>query len=110
MSTDSMPKPFAAGRRANASLHLRYRQPVQSPARDRTGFEHAPSNPANGPQRLASKRMEFLMSIKARIAATALATLAVTGTIASTTQSAEAKGFGWGWGVGGLRGGSDGAG
>jgi len=44
--------------------------------------------------------MEFLMSIKARIAAAALTTLAVTGTIASTTQSAEAKGFGWGWGVG----------
>jgi hypothetical protein len=43
---------------------------------------------------------EFLMSIRTRIAVAALATLAVTGTIASTTQSAEAKGFGWGWGVG----------
>jgi hypothetical protein len=40
------------------------------------------------------------MSIKTRIAAAALATLAVTGTIASTTQSAEAKGFGLGWGIG----------
>jgi hypothetical protein len=44
--------------------------------------------------------MEFLMSIKTRIAAAALAALAVTGTIASTTQSAEAKGFGLGWGIG----------
>jgi hypothetical protein len=42
----------------------------------------------------------FLMSFKSRIAALALATLAVTGSIASTTTSAEAKGFGWGWGVG----------
>ena len=40
------------------------------------------------------------MSIKTRIAAASLAVLAVTGTIASTTQSAEAKGLGWGWGVG----------
>jgi TRAP-type uncharacterized transport system substrate-binding protein len=39
------------------------------------------------------------MSIKTRIAALALATLAVTGTIASTTQ-AQAKPIGWGWGVG----------
>jgi hypothetical protein len=44
--------------------------------------------------------MEFLMSIKTRIAAFALATLAVTGTIASTTTQAEAKGFGLGWGIG----------
>jgi hypothetical protein len=43
--------------------------------------------------------MEFLMSIKTRIAAAALAALAVTGTIASTTQSAEAKGLGWGIGA-----------
>jgi hypothetical protein len=43
--------------------------------------------------------MEFLMSIKTRIAALALATLAVTGSIASTTQ-AEAKGLGWGLGAG----------
>ena len=40
------------------------------------------------------------MSIKTRIAAAALTTLAITGTIVSTTQSADAKGFGWGWGVG----------
>ena len=39
------------------------------------------------------------MSIKTRIAALALATLAVTGSIASTTQ-AEAKGLGWGIGAG----------
>ena len=36
------------------------------------------------------------MSIKTRIAAVALAALAVTGSIAS----AEAKPLGWGWGVG----------
>ncbi len=47
----------------------------------------------------APNRMEFLMSIKTRIAAVALAALAVTGTIASTTQ-AQAKPIGWGWGVG----------
>jgi hypothetical protein len=44
--------------------------------------------------------MEFLMSIKTKIAALALATLAVTGSIASTTTPAEAKGFGLGWGIG----------
>ena len=43
--------------------------------------------------------MEFLMSIKTRIAALALAALAVTGTIASTTQ-AQAKPLGLGWKVG----------
>jgi hypothetical protein len=47
-----------------------------------------------------SNRMEFLMSIKSRIAAFALATLAVTGAIASTTTKAEAHGFGLGWGIG----------
>jgi len=40
------------------------------------------------------------MSIKTNIAALALATLAVTGAIASTTTQAEAKPFGLGWGVG----------
>ena len=40
------------------------------------------------------------MSIKNRIAAFALATLAVTGAIASTTTQAEAKGFHPGWGFG----------
>lgn len=40
------------------------------------------------------------MSIKSKIAATALATLAVTGSIASTTSQAEAKQPGWVWGVG----------
>jgi hypothetical protein len=48
----------------------------------------------------ALNRMEFLMSIKSKIAALALATLAVTGTMAATTSQAEAKHFGWGWGVG----------
>jgi heme A synthase len=48
----------------------------------------------------ALNRMEFLMSIKTRIAAVVLAALAVTGTIASTTTQAQAKPFGWGWGVG----------
>jgi hypothetical protein len=42
--------------------------------------------------------MEFLMPIKSKIAALALAALAVTGSIASTTQSAEARGLGWGIG------------
>ena len=40
------------------------------------------------------------MSIKTRIAAAALALLAVTGGIASTTQSAEARGLGLGIGAG----------
>lgn len=43
------------------------------------------------------------MSIKTRIAAFALATLVVTGGIASTTTQAQAGGGGgpgWGWGVG----------
>jgi hypothetical protein len=43
--------------------------------------------------------MEFLMSIKTKIAALALATLAITGSMASTTQ-AEARGLGWGIGAG----------
>jgi hypothetical protein len=47
----------------------------------------------------ALNRMEFLMSIKTKIAAVALAALAVTGTLASTPQ-AQAKPFGLGWGVG----------
>ncbi|MCK1754351.1 hypothetical protein IVA78_03790 [Bradyrhizobium sp. 137] len=40
------------------------------------------------------------MSIKTRIAAVALAALAVTGGIVSTASQAEAKPLGWGWGVG----------
>jgi hypothetical protein len=44
--------------------------------------------------------MEFQMSIKTRIAPVALAALAISGTIASTTSQAEAKPLGWGWGVG----------
>ena len=40
------------------------------------------------------------MSIKTKLAALALATLAVTGSIASTTSQAEAKPLGWGVGVG----------
>jgi hypothetical protein len=44
--------------------------------------------------------MEFLMSINTKIAAVALAALAVTGSMVSTTTSAQAKGLGWGWGVG----------
>ena len=38
-----------------------------------------------------SNRMEFLMSIKTKIAALALATLAVTGGIASSTTAAQAS-------------------
>jgi len=44
--------------------------------------------------------MESLMSIKSKIAALALAALAVTGSMASTTTSAEARGLGWGIGAG----------
>jgi hypothetical protein len=44
--------------------------------------------------------MEFLMSIKTKIAALALAALAVTGGIASTATQAEARPFGLGWGIG----------
>ncbi len=51
-------------------------------------------------KRAALNRMEFLMSIKTKIAALALATLAVTGSMASTTTPAEAKGLGLGWGIG----------
>jgi len=48
----------------------------------------------------ACNRMEFLMSIKTKFAAVALAALAVTGTIASTTTQAEAKNLGWKIGAG----------
>jgi hypothetical protein len=44
--------------------------------------------------------MEFIMSIKTKLAALALAALAVTGSIAATTTQAQAKPFGRGWGVG----------
>ena len=40
------------------------------------------------------------MSIKSKIAAAAVPALAVTGSIVSTTSSAEAKQPGWVWGVG----------
>ena len=40
------------------------------------------------------------MSIKTKIATLALAALAVTGSIASSTTQAEAKGLGWGVGAG----------
>ena len=40
------------------------------------------------------------MSIKTKIAAVAVAALAATGSIASTTTSAEAHGFHPGWGIG----------
>jgi len=43
--------------------------------------------------------MEFEMSLKTKFAALSLATLAVTGTIA-TTSSAQAKPNFYGWGVG----------
>jgi hypothetical protein len=44
--------------------------------------------------------MEFPMSIKTKIAALALATLAVTGGIASSTTQAQAKPIHWGVGAG----------
>ena len=40
------------------------------------------------------------MSIKTRFAALALAALALTGSVVSSTTSAEAKGLGWGVGAG----------
>jgi hypothetical protein len=40
------------------------------------------------------------MSIKTKLAAVAVATLAATGSIASTATSAEAHGLGWGIGAG----------
>lgn len=47
------------------------------------------------------------MSIKTKIAALAIAALAATGSIASTTNAAEAHGFHPGWGIGaGLIGGA----
>src|SRR5438132_13401615 len=46
-------------------------------------------------------RMELLMPIKTKIAALALATLAVAGSLAATTTKAEAYPINnWGWGVG----------
>ena len=40
------------------------------------------------------------MSIRTNIAAVALAALAITGSVVSTTSPADAKPLGWGWGVG----------
>ena len=40
------------------------------------------------------------MSIRTNIAAVALAALAITGSVVSTTSRADAKPLGWGWGVG----------
>jgi hypothetical protein len=42
----------------------------------------------------------IIMSIKTRIAALAIAALAITGSVASTTTPAEAHGFHHGWGLG----------
>ena len=39
------------------------------------------------------------MSIKTKVAALALAALAVTGSIAATTTQAQAKPVGWGWDI-----------
>jgi hypothetical protein len=44
--------------------------------------------------------MEIHISIRTKIAAVALAALAVTGTMVSTTSQAQAKPPGWVWGVG----------
>jgi hypothetical protein len=41
--------------------------------------------------------MEFIMSIRTKVAALALAAL---GSIATTTTQAQAKPIGWGWGLG----------
>src|SRR5476649_2830184 len=68
--------------------------------RFRTGLQKAPSNWACGPQRAALNRMEFLMSIKTKIAAFALTALVAVGSLASSTHQADAKPFGLGWGIG----------
>ena len=44
--------------------------------------------------------MEFVVSIKSRIAALALAGIAFAGSMAFTTTEAHARGFGLGWGIG----------
>jgi hypothetical protein len=44
--------------------------------------------------------MEYSMSFKTKFAAVAVAALAATGSIASTTTSAQAGGFHPGWGIG----------
>jgi hypothetical protein len=47
--------------------------------------------------------MEFIMSIKTKFAALAVAALVTAGSVASTTTPAEAHGFGYyhgGWGLG----------
>jgi hypothetical protein len=46
-----------------------------------------------------TNRMEFLMSIKSRIAAIALVAVTAAGAMASTTQQAQAKGPGIGFGI-----------
>src|SRR6185312_2706164 len=65
-------------------------------ARFRTALQHAPSNWACGPQWPLNAGWRPSMSIKTRFAAIALATLAVTGAIASTSQ-AQAKPLGLGY-------------
>jgi hypothetical protein len=44
--------------------------------------------------------MEFMMSIKTKFAALAVAALVTAGSVASTTTPAEAHGFYPGWGIG----------
>ena len=59
--------------------------------------------PSNWHVRATTDRLnpiEFPMCIKTRIAAVAVAALAATGGIASTTTSAKANGFHHGWGLG----------
>jgi hypothetical protein len=98
---------LAAGRKANAWRANHFQQqdnrhgrknhrPVIEP--DSKKLRQTRRADHNGREFL--RMMELHMSIKTRIAALALAALAVTGTIASTTQSAEAKGLGWGIGAG----------
>ena len=62
-----------------------------SPGGIRTAFKMAPSKGYAAHIGAAHNRMELLMSIKTRIAALALATVAVTGALAST--QAQAKPF-----------------
>src|SRR6266536_6273053 len=63
------------------------------PGAIRTALKMAPSKGYAAHIGAAHNRMEFLMSIKTRIAALALATVAVTGALAST--QAQAKPLNW---------------
>jgi hypothetical protein len=66
----------------------------------RTGIGRSPSNRHADYNKPPSLDQEIIMSIKTKIAALAVAALAVTGSIASTATPAAAHGFHPGWGLG----------